>query len=247
MSIRLFASTDIGRTWEPVAITHTADNRGGLWEPEFATCDDGTLVQFFCDETDGENHSQKIVSQTSEDGVTWSDPLPVIELEDPGARPGMPNVRRLADGRWAMSYEVCGPSDLCRVYVRTDDDPRDWGAVTARGERVTATDGTEPRHTPTLTLDEDGSMLLASQMHFDAAGEVAEANGQIAVRTTNSVLTGEVTWTSEPVPVPVANPDDSPCPNYSPTFVRTADGTLLEITTAPDENGECKAQYGSLG
>ncbi|PWH07109.1 exo-alpha-sialidase [Brachybacterium endophyticum] len=249
MTIRVWSSTDLGRTWERIAITHSATNGGGLWEPEFAVADDGTLVIFFCDETDGVNHSQKIVLQTSADGLTWTDPVPVIELEDPTSRPGMPNVRRLADGRWAMSYEVCGGSagDLCRSFVRTADDPRDWGAVTARDTAIVATDGTEPRHTPTLTLDEDDSVILGSQMHYTTDGAISAQNGKVALRTKNATLTGDISWVSEPVPAPVADPDDSPCPNYSPTFVRTDSGHLLEITTAPDETGTCRAQYGSLG
>jgi hypothetical protein len=247
MSIRVWASTDVGRTWKRIAITHTAKNAGGLWKPEFATTDDGTLVVLFCDETDGDRHSQKIVSQTSEDGETWTDPEPVLELDDPEARPGMPNVRRLEDDRWAMSYEVCGPKDLCRTYVRTADDPRDWGSVTARDEIIRASDGTEPRHTPTLAVDEDGSLVLGSQMHYMEDESLSEDNGKLALRTTNTTLEGDVAWETEPAPVPVQDPDDSPCPNYSPTYVRTEDGKLLEITTAPDDSDTCTAQFGLRG
>ncbi|WP_152354585.1 sialidase family protein [Brachybacterium subflavum] len=246
MTIRVWASTDLGRSWERVAITHAAANEGGLWEPEFATTDDGTLVLLYCDETDGERHSQKIVLQTSTDALTWTDPVPVIELEDPTSRPGMPNVRRLPNGRWAMTYEVCGPSatDACRLFVRTADDPRDWGPVTARDAVIVADDGTEPRHTPTLTLDADGSVILGSQMHYTTDGALSPNNGQVLLRTRSSALTGDISWATEPAPVPVEDPDDSPCPNYSPTFVRTAAGQLLEITTAPGADG-CQAWYGS--
>ena len=247
MSIRIWASTDVGRTWERIAITANAANEGGLWEPEFAVADDGTLVLWYCDETDGENHSQKIVQQTSVDALTWTDPEPIIELEDPTARPGMPNVRRLRDGRWAMTYEICGPNDYCRSYVRTSDDPREWGPVTSRDPLIRAQDGTEPRHTPTLTLDADGSVLLGAQMHFDADGEVSEHNGQVVLRARNTRLTGRVDWMVEPAPVPVEDPWNNYCPNYSPTFVRTASGHLLEITSAPTEEGVCRPWYGSLG
>jgi hypothetical protein len=247
MSIRIWASTDVGRTWERIAITARAVNEGGLWEPEFAVADDGTLVLWYCDETDGEAHSQKIVQQTSVDGLTWTDPVPVIELEDPAARPGMPNVRRLRDGRWAMTYEVCGPSDLCRCYVRTSEDPRDWGSPTARDAVIRAVDGTEPRHTPTLTVDEDGSLLLGSQMHYREDGELSPHNGQVVLRTPNTRLDGRAHWRAEPAPTPVADPWNNYCPNYSPTFVRTGTGHLLEITSAPAEDEVCRPWYGSLG
>ncbi|MFE5774400.1 sialidase family protein [Brachybacterium sp. NPDC056505] len=246
MTIRVWASTDLGRSWERLAITHAAANTGGLWEPEFATTDDGMLVLLYCDETDAERHSQKIVLQTSTDALNWTDPVPVIELEDPTSRPGMPNVRRLPDGRWAMTYEVCGPSptDACRLFVRTADDPRDWGPVTARDAAIVADDGTEPRHTPTLTLDADGSVILGSQMHYTVDGAISPKNGQVLLRARNSALTGDISWSTEPAPVPVEDSDDSPCPNYSPTFVRTSTGRLLEITTAPGADG-CRAWYGS--
>ncbi|MGP9537142.1 sialidase family protein [Brachybacterium sp. AOP43-C2-M15] len=247
MSIRIWASTDVGRSWEQIAITAHAANEGGLWEPEFAVADDGTLVLWFCDETDGENHSQKIVQQTSTDALTWTDPEPIIELEDPTARPGMPNVRRLRDGRWAMTYEICGPNDLCRSFVRTSDDPRRWGPVTSRDPLIRADDGTEPRHTPTLTIDADGSVLLGAQMHYGEDGEVSEHNGQVVLRSANTRLSGRVHWVTEPAPVPVEDPFDNYCPNYSPTFVRTASGHLLEITSAPTDEGVCRPWYGSLG
>lgn len=247
MSIRIWASTDVGRIWERIAITAHAANEGGLWEPEFAVTDDGTLVLWYCDETDGERHSQKIVQQASTDGLTWTDPVPVIELEDPTARPGMPNVRRLRNGRWAMTYEICGPRDFCRCYVRTADDPRNFGPPTARDEVIRALDGTEPRHTPTLTVDEDGSLLLGAQMHYQETGDLSENNGQVVLRTRSANLRGRVPWNVEPAPVPVEDPYDNYCPNYSPTFVRTDTGHLLEITSAPSDDGVCKPWYGSLG
>ena len=246
MSIRIWASTDVGRTWERIAITAVAANEGGLWEPEFAVADDGELVLWYCDETDGDDHSQKIVQQTSADGLTWTDPTPVIELEDPTARPGMPNVRRLRSGHWAMSYEICGPQDLCRTYVRISRDPRTWGPVTARDPLIRAADGTEPRHTPTLTVDEDGSVLLGSQMHYLPDGSLSAHNGEVVLRTQNRALHGNIRWVVEPAPVPVEDPWNNYCPNYSPTFVRTATGHLLEITTAPTEEGVCNPWYGSL-
>ena len=247
MSIRIWASTDVGRSWDRIAITAIAANEGGLWEPEFAVTDDDTLVLWFCDETDGENHSQKIVQQTSDDGLTWTDPTPTIALEDPAARPGMPNVRRLRAGSWAMSYEICGPEDYCRSYVRTADDPRDWGPVAARDPLVRAADGTEPRHTPTLTIDADGSVLLGSQMHYTADGEVSEHNGKVVLRSQNRALAGRIRWMTEPAPVPVEDPWNNYCPNYSPTYVRTDSGHLLEITSAPTDEGVCRPWYGSLG
>jgi hypothetical protein len=247
MSIRIWASTDVGRTWERIAIAAVAANEGGLWEPEFAVTYDATLVLWYCDETDGERHSQKIVQRTSTDGLTWSDAQPVIELEDPSARPGMPTVRRLGTGRWAMSYEICGPQDLCRTSVRTADDPRDWGDPAARDALIRAADGTEPRHTPTLAIDEDGSVILGAQMHYTADGEVGANNGQVLLRTRNRSLEGTIRWVTEPAPVPVEDPFNNYCPNYSPTVVRTGTGHLLEITSAPTAEGVCRPWYGSLG
>ncbi|WP_106505637.1 exo-alpha-sialidase [Brachybacterium timonense] len=243
MSIRIWASTDVGRSWERIAITHTASNAGGLWEPEFALADDGTLVMWFCDETDGERHSQKIVQQTSTDAVTWTEVEETIALADPTARPGMPNVRRLHDGRWLMSYEVCGPNHLCRIHMRTSDDPRSWGPVTHLDPVIRAADGTEPRHTPTILVDDDGSVLLGAQMQYAPDGDVSHRNGKIALRSKR--IAEGVPWVTERVPVPVKDPWDNYCPNYSPTFVRSAAGDLVQITSAPNADEVCEAWVGS--
>lgn len=243
MSIRIWASFDIGRTWERIATTWEAPNPGGLWEPEFAVTADGTLVLWYCDETDGERHSQKIVQQTSTDGRTWTDVEDVIALEDPTARPGMPNVRQLPDGRWAMSYEVCGPNHLCRLHVRLSDDPRSWGPITALDPVIRSVDGTEPRHTPTILVDDDGSVLLGSQIQYGKDGEVSHRNGEIALRTKR--LTADSRWVTEKVPVPVEDPWNNYCPNYSPSFARSEGGDLVQITTAPNDEDVCQAWYGS--
>src|SRR5699024_8005304 len=224
------------------AITAVAENEGGLWEPEFAVADDGELVLWFCDETDGENHSQRIVQQTSTDALTWTDPVPIIELEDPTARPGMPNVRRLRTGRWAMTYEICGPQDHCRSYVRTSDDPREWGPATSRDRVIRAVDGTEPRHTPTLLVDEDGSVLLGAQMHYTADGELSEHNGQVVLP---DLMTDEICgppdhcrsyvrtsddpreWGPAPSRDRVIRAVDGTEPRHTPTLLVDEDGSVL--------------------
>src|SRR5699024_11425018 len=78
-------------------------------------------------------------------------------------------------------------------------------------------------------------------------GELSEHNGQVVLRARNRSLEGRIRWVVETAPVPVQDPWDNYCPNYSPTFVRTDSGHLLEITTAPTDEGVCRPWYGSLG
>lgn len=246
MSIRIWASHDTGRQWEPLATTTTAPNAGGLWEPEFAVSPDGELVLWFCDETASQRYSQRIVHQRSKDGRRWTAPVDTIALENTTARPGMPNVRPLPDGGWIMSYEVCGPDQLCRIYTRTFSDPRDTGPTTSLGSVVRAVDGTEPRHTPTLLIDDDGSILLGSQMLYQASdGAISRWNGTMALRHQASAAVD--LWEVEPVPVTVENPWDNYCPNYSPSFARSRNGHLVHVTTRPSDSGPCQAWFGSHG
>src|SRR5690625_7171948 len=84
-------------------------------------------------------------------------------------------------------------------------------------------------------------------MHYTADGELSEHNGQVVLRARNRSLEGRIRWVVETAPVPVQDPWDNYCPNYSPTFVRTDSGHLLEITTAPTDEGVCRPWYGSLG
>ncbi|MEU9065177.1 sialidase family protein, partial [Streptomyces sp. NPDC048430] len=64
MALRIWRSSDVGRTWSYLSACAVASGTGGLWEPEFSIAADGALVCHYADETDPA-HSQKLVASRS--------------------------------------------------------------------------------------------------------------------------------------------------------------------------------------
>lgn len=229
MVIRVWRSTDQGRTWQFLSTLATARNAGGLWEPEFSIAANGRLVAHYADETDPD-HSQKLVQVTSANGVDWTAPADVVAVPNRADRPGMPGVRKLPDGTFLMTYEICGPTYSCATFLRTSPDGLRWGAVTAAGTRPATADGTHFRHTPTIVL-KGWTIVLIGQVLVNAGGTAQNGNG-------GAILVGTLggTWTKRAAPVAVAGPvvgSPGPVQNYSPSLVFSADGrTLVEVTTA---------------
>ncbi|WP_262703751.1 MULTISPECIES: sialidase family protein [Streptomyces] len=245
MSIRVFKSTDVGRTWSPLSTVATATNANGLWEPEFSIDADGNLVCHYSDETDP-NHSQKLVAVRSRDGVSWDGLHDTVAGAPVSDRPGMAVVRKVPDGKYVMTYEICSkdPKFSCVVHVRTSSDGWDWGDPANLGTRPETADGKYFRHAPTLAwAPEDGNpqgkLLLVGQVMYNADGSKAEGSGRTV--WTNSEG-GEGAWKEIPAPVAVKSDKVDFCPNYSSSLLPSADGRqLLEIAT--DYDGEVRRPY----
>jgi hypothetical protein len=244
MSIRIFASRDHGHTWAYLATPAVAPNNFGLWEPEFSVSTTGRLVVFFSDETDQPAHSQMLVDSVSADGVHWSTPTPVVAADDPTARPGMAMVRRIAGGRYLMTYEVCGGSYACRVHYRQSVDGLHWGDPNDLGPTIVAADGTYFTHTPTITWTPaggpEGTLYLVGQILDSPDGTPAAGNGHTVLLSDHGPAGP---WRAIPAPVSVADPYDNYCPNYSSPLLTLRHSGLLEIATAYDTDGVCKARY----
>ncbi|WP_413809852.1 sialidase family protein [Streptomyces sp. OE57] len=250
MSIRVFKSTDVGRTWSSLSTVATAPNANGLWEPEFSIDADGNLVCHYSDETDP-NHSQKLVAVRSRDGVSWDGPQDTVASAPVSDRPGMAVVRKVPDGKYVMTYEICSedPKFSCVVHVRTSSDGWDWGDPANLGTRPETADGKYFRHAPTLAwAPEDGNpqgkLLLVGQVMYNADGSKAEGSGRTV--WTNS-KGGEGAWKEIPAPVAVKSDKIDFCPNYSSSLLPSADGRqLLEIAT--DYDGEvCRPYHATDG
>ncbi|WP_265447309.1 sialidase family protein [Flexivirga meconopsidis] len=233
MSLELWASTDHGVTWAKRSTALTATPGGHLWEPELRVNAEGQLTMYYSDET-RPGHSQTLMEVFSPDGGrTFGKPYPVVELSDPGARPGMAVVRELKNGTRIMTYEICGSSYGCDVYFRTSSDGADWGNPGAAGTRIVASDGTRFQHTPTITVVDDGSatgkLVLAGQLYVNSTGARDGGNGITLL--TNSTG-GAGAWHRIVAPVSVPQAANNICDNYSPALVPTAAGRhVLEIST----------------
>lgn len=244
MSLIAWSSSDAGTTWTRLTTIVTAGvNRsgGGLWEPEFSQLADGTLVCHYSDETDPA-HSQKLVELRSSDGVSFGQLTNTVATTAKAGRPGMANVRRLPNGTYVMTYEVCGV-DACNAHMRTSTDGWSWGNANDIGPRPTTVDGKHFAHAPTVVWSGspgNGRFYLVGQMVYDGAGNVAPENGSVVFANTEG---GNFNWYEVAAPVPIKAPYDNFCPNYSSSLVPLDGGQIgLELATQWDGN-VCRAYF----
>ncbi len=247
MALRIWASTDVGRSWSYLSDCTVASNDEGVWEPEFSIAADGSLVCHYADETDSE-HSQKLVQARSTDGVNWTDHTETVAVPDAEHRPGMPMVRQLPNGDYFMTYEICalGGQYDCAVFHRTSPDGWNWGPVEEFGEQPRTEDGAYFTHTPTIAWSPsgggaDGSIMLVGRDLNNADGTVAEGNNRtIFVNTQN----GDGTWSEIPAPVEVESTLENFCPNYSSPLLPLDNGrSVLQIASDFADDGECKSYF----
>ncbi|MBU2669607.1 ricin-type beta-trefoil lectin domain protein [Actinoplanes bogorensis] len=242
MAIRVWASNDAGRNWRFLSTVARSDNAGGLWEPEFFVDAYGRLVVHFADESQP-GRSQVLVQAISNDGVGWSARTPIVTGPQAGHRPGMPAVRRLADGRYLLAYEICGFGGQydCAVRSRLSGDGVSWGDPARLDPLVQTQDGRYLTATPTLAVTSTARVLLIGQRVRNADGTDAAVNGR-------AMFSGDGTgpWTAIPAPVAVPGARSVVCPNYSPSLAPSLDGnTVLQVST-DDTGAGCRA-YGEEG
>lgn len=237
MQIKVYQSSDTGRTWRYLSNCATSAKigsaNGGIWEPEFAVANDGALVCFYSDETQA-GHSQLLQQTRTYDGSTWQSPVFTVASNVAADRPGMAVVTKLPSGLFFMTYEMCGPA-ACTVFYRTSADGWNWGTSSNVGTRVLTTAGQWLEHAPYSTwapsaTSPNGTILLVGQMMYDSNGSVSAGNG-ITVLANHSA-DGSGAWTTMPAPVQVPTAYNNYCPNYSSPLLPSADGmTVLELAS----------------
>jgi hypothetical protein len=154
---------------------------------------------------------------------------------------------KIAAGRYLMTYEVCGGDYGCRVHYRLSADGASWGSVSDLGPTVQANDGSYFAHTPTIawspTGGPQGRLFLVGQIYNNPDGTPAAGNGHTVLVSDNGPAGP---WHAIASPVDVSSPYNNYCPNYSSPLLPLPNGTaLLEIATAYDTDGVCKAYYGT--
>ena len=153
----LYASTDGGKTW--TFASHIAAGNGAptgaananVWEPFLMTYNE-QLVVFFSDQRDPA-HNQKLVHQTSSDGITWSAPIDDIVYPAKNAAPGMATVAKLPNDQYIMTYEFGGDPGFA-VYYRIGPDPTALASVP--DTPLVAADGTALKSSPYVTWSSYG-------------------------------------------------------------------------------------------
>lgn len=163
--LELYASRDQAHTWE--FISHIANggvalpNNGEtpIWEP-FLFYRDGMLTVFYSDQRDPA-YGQKLVHQSTTDGINWGPVVNDVRYSNYTARPGMPTIAQLKDGRWIMTYEfVNAPIGGVPVYYRLSDDPLSWDdkepiIIQPAGDVY-------PEGTPYVVVGGDGKIMVSS-------------------------------------------------------------------------------------
>ena len=127
--LELYKSTDGGVTWSWVSEIAAGGSYSttAIWEPNLIVANN-TLICYYSDSRDSA-HSQKIVHQTSSDGVTWGSVVNDVALSTYDLRPGMPVVSLLANGDYFMSYEVVNEASDTPTYFKISSDPESWTAT----------------------------------------------------------------------------------------------------------------------
>ena len=109
----MYKSTDLGRTWTFVSTITTAGRNevyyDPVWEPWLLVANN-KLICYYSDERDP-NHSQKLVHQTTTDGVNWGSVVEDVVWNDAASRPGMAVVSKLSNGNYIMTFEVMDSSE----------------------------------------------------------------------------------------------------------------------------------------
>lgn len=251
-SLRIWRSDDHGKTWNFLSTMVTAPKGSpGIWEPEFSVSEQGDLIGFYSDDSDPE-HDQKMMQVRSSDGINWTDTTETIAHDTFEVRPGMAGVRKLPDGTYLMTYEVCNlhPIHQCTVNIRKSEDGWNYGDPRDMGVKIVNGDGRVPTHTPTITLapgpNPNGRLILGYQKLVHPKGGVAPGNGTTLMINDNpSDLSSG--WYTIPSPVQIQYSRGSSCRNFSPTMLPTEDGdSVIHVTTDYEKYipGICEAFFG---
>jgi hypothetical protein len=244
MGLRVWQSTDHGRSWSYLSSCAVARNTGGLWEPELSIDSAGQLVCHFSDETQP-GHSQVLTQVRSTDGGhTWSHKVNTVVGRARTDRPGMAVVRLLPYGIYVMTYEMCtGPQTAqCVVHLRTSTDGWNWNGSDAVPRTA---QGAHLEHAPTVAWAPGGGMfgrlVLAGQVLILRNGEISPTSGRVLL--TNDQR-GAGAWAEAASPLATPVPARDACSNYSSALLPSTDGSrLLEVSSRYDADNICRSYY----
>jgi hypothetical protein len=229
--ILLYASTDQGRTWQfesSVAkggAAYVEDPNTPVWEP-FLLMNNGRLIVYYSDQRQNPVNSQKLVHQTSTDGVTWGPVVDDVVYPAQTARPGMPSVARISGGRWIMTYEYCGaPGGSCPVYYKIATDPENFASAT--GTQIVLDNGTKPCCQPYVVWTPSGGQY----------GTIVVSDGGQTALAVNTADGDASAWRSQASNGPGG---------YSRSLMLMPDGnTVMSLTGGyHDSNFLNKVQFG---
>ncbi len=131
----VYRSTNGGITWKKYSLIDSNEGAPGtlgkpdqgMYEPHLLFLDNGELAVMYANEKYAKQYSQIISQRISKDnGRTWGEERKVVlDPAHPSSRPGMPVWTKMKNGRYMLTYEICGP-EQCAIYYKTSDDGVHW-------------------------------------------------------------------------------------------------------------------------
>lgn len=235
MSIRVWTSTDQGRSWRFLSTMAAAANSKPLWEPEFTVTGSGALAGFYSSEARSPRNSQVLRKVFTRDGRSWSRPQELVVINSrPSARAGMAVPMKVSNKHWVMAYEICNLDYVrqCAIYTRNSTDGWHWGTPNATGKKVVTSRGNYPTHTPYLTRVPGRGMVLSGQLLVRSNGRFAAGNGRTLLM---KPFEPNAKWREVPAPVSVPGARNDFCPNFSNSVLPSKDGrSALQISSDYD-------------
>ncbi|WP_158850199.1 RICIN domain-containing protein [Saccharothrix deserti] len=131
-AVQLYRSNNEGQTWSWVSEVALGGGQWGsanptpIWEPYMLVANN-RLIVYYSDERDKADHDQKIVHQTSTNGVNWGPVVEDVAMADRALRPGMPIVTRMANGQYLMVFEMVGQSNTPNNF-KISANPESWNS-----------------------------------------------------------------------------------------------------------------------
>ena len=177
-AIQIYKSNNEGASWSWVSEVALGGGQWGsanptpIWEPYLLVANN-RLIVYYSDERDKANHDQKVVHQTSTNGLNWGPVVEDVAMADRALRPGMPVVTRMANGQYIMVFEMFGPANTPNNF-KISSNPESWNSGAG---------GT--------TIDHGGSPMIITlpngRLAYNSYG-----SGDVLVNTNN----GAGAWTS---------------------------------------------------
>ena len=214
-SLDFYYSADGGRSWEYLSTIAEGGENGRnimgyepVWEPYFVYYE-GNLICYYSDETDPA-YSQKLVYKMTKDGgKTWSDPVDVVAMANANARPGMPVVTQLQNGKWMLVYETVGMTNPIKAGIKIADDPYNWNPTDA-GTTLPGINNTYGGSPYVYTLKD---------------GTIVAGTGSLSEVFVNAEKDGSGDWTAKETGAPAG---------YNRCFIQLSTGEFLISGTEGD-------------
>lgn len=233
--LQVYASTDSGKTWTYRGSVvrgggHPSDkDNKGVWETNIHVLDDGRMVAYYSTEQHkAEGFNQALAHKLSTDGgKTWG--AEVLDVAIPGGveRPGMAVVTRLADGRYAMTYENIDGANNGQVHIKFSRDGLDWGDPKRHGEPVVTASGAWPSACPVVQWFPVGGPEGTIVISAERAGGGGDEGGRSLYWNNAS---GRGPWWE--VRAPVQKRTGNIHAGWTQALLRRADGQFLHVTTS---------------